>query len=328
MRARAIALAFLLGVIMSMSATTHADDTAMPARCRALNDAGPQTGRRDGRVVYCPHGPDRDLPYYLHLPHRATDASGVLVAVHGISRNAREQVHAFGARAARLGLVTVAPLFTRERFPGYQRLGHSRRGVASFPHVALQNILEEVADATGADTARSFLFGFSGGAQFAHRYAMRYPDRVRAIALGSAGWYTFPDVGQPFPRGLGATPLAQGIDPVRFLHVPALVLVGENDDRRDRSLNTSRAIDLQQGRDRIERARRWTGAMRTLASRTGVDARLDMEVMPRCGHDFTDCVRGGGLVERVLDFFATATRRAPAPERERDAGPLMFTAGR
>jgi len=306
---------------------SNADAVMAPARCRPLKDSGSLADRGYGTALYCPRGRGRDASYYLHLPPRPVEATGMLVAVHGISRNAREQVHAFGARAARLGLVTVAPVFTRERFPGYQRLGHSRHGVVSFPHVALESMLEEVADATGADSARTFMFGFSGGAQFVHRYAMRYPQRLRAVALSSAGWYTFPDVEQPFPRGLGATPLAQGLDPARFLRVPTLVLVGERDDRRDLSLNTTRAIDLQQGRDRVERARRWTGAMHSLARRTGIDARLDLALMPRCGHDFGGCVRDGALVEQVLDFFASAVRPPRAAERE-PAGALMFSAGR
>jgi pimeloyl-ACP methyl ester carboxylesterase len=296
------------------------------ARCAELS--APDTGG-GGRLLHCRRAGARPAPYFLRLPPGGTEGAPVLVAVHGISRNAREQVEAFGAEAARLGMVTVGPLFARRRFPAYQRLGRSRRGVVSNPDRALEAILEEVAEATGADVSRIFLFGFSGGAQFAHRFTMRYPHRVRAMVLGSAGWYTFPDVTQPFPLGLGATPLADGFDPQDFLRVPGLVLVGEADRERDAALNTSGNLDLMQGRTRIERGQRWRDAMNGLAARIEVPAHFDFDLLAGCGHDFGDCVRSGDLVRRALDFFVATSHRAPRPpeRRERQSSHLVFSAG-
>jgi predicted esterase len=34
--------------------------------------------------------------------------------------------------------------------------------------------------------------GFSGGAQFAHRFAYAHPERTQAVAAHSAGWYDPP----------------------------------------------------------------------------------------------------------------------------------------
>ena len=56
---------------------------------------------------------------------------------------------------------------------------------------------------TGAAAGPFYLFGFSGGAQFAHRYVLAHPDRVAAAGIGAAGWYTFPDSATPYPYGLG-----------------------------------------------------------------------------------------------------------------------------
>jgi pimeloyl-ACP methyl ester carboxylesterase len=312
----------LLGGIL-MSVAIHCPAGDRPYDCRSAAGPVPAQGSR----VYCARSSvlGREASYHLQLPSRDVEGAPVLVVVHGISRNAREQVDAFGERAARLGVVTVAPLFSRRHFRSYQRLGHSRRGVESAPHVALEAILSEVAETTGADTSRVFLFGFSGGAQFAHRFTMRYPERVRSLVVASAGWYTFPDVEQPFPRGIGPTPLTTGTDPQRFLRVPTLVLVGESDGGRDDALNTSRVLDLQQGRTRIERGRRWREAMLEVAQRSRIDARFDFALMPGCGHDFGDCVERGALVGRVLDFLLATTRR-PLPRPRRD-GSVLFTAG-
>ena len=45
-------------------------------------------------------------------------------------------------------------------------------------------------ECTGIDTRRINLFGFSGGAQFAHRYAMAHPGSVNALVLTAPGWFT------------------------------------------------------------------------------------------------------------------------------------------
>jgi pimeloyl-ACP methyl ester carboxylesterase len=101
------------------------------------------------------------------------------------------------------------------------------------------------------------LFGFSGGGQFAHRYALFYPRRVARQVLGAPGWYTFPDPEHRYPLGLRTAPPEWPkltFNPGRFLRIPTLVLVGEHDNRRDRELNRTRQVDVHQGLDRMERA--------------------------------------------------------------------------
>jgi len=56
--------------------------------------------------------------------------------------------------------------------------------------------------------------GFSGGAQFAHRFAFAHPERVRAVAAHSAGSYDPP--------------------PARARHLPFLVTVGLNESAASR----------------------------------------------------------------------------------------------
>jgi len=57
---------------------------------------------------------------------------------------------------------------------------------------ALDEILARVARDTPIQRDRIYLFGFSAGAQFAHRYALLRPRRVRAVAAHAAGQYTRP----------------------------------------------------------------------------------------------------------------------------------------
>jgi dienelactone hydrolase len=298
------------------------------SECRPMRTLGSHAV--DGTLYDCAGwaGPG-SAPYYLHVPPGNTEGAPVIVVVHGISRNAREHVLAFGSQAARQGFVTIAPRFSRQAFPGYQRLGRCGTGRTSIPQAALEEVLDEAHAATGADTSKVFMFGFSGGAQFAHRFALCTPGIVRGLVLASAGWYTFPDTTQSFPRGVGTAPLAHGLDVPRLLQVPTLVVVGDQDTRRDGAFNASRALDRQQGRTRIERGRNWVGAMQQAADRDGLGPRFTFGTMPGCGHHFGQCATQGGLVQRVLEFFQGNVRRALPVDGNGRLPPshLVFSAG-
>lgn len=57
---------------------------------------------------------------------------------------------------------------------------------------ALEDILDNVALTQPIDTERVYLFGFSAGAQFVHRYGLVSPERCVALAAHAAGGYTNP----------------------------------------------------------------------------------------------------------------------------------------
>ncbi|WP_310474792.1 alpha/beta fold hydrolase [Sandarakinorhabdus sp.] len=191
--------------------------------------------------------------HYLHVPtgHSPLTLSRlpVVVMVHGISRNAAEQV----LRASQNGLgdrVIVAPLFERRAMGRYQQLAAGRSGQSA--DQALINLLDWLI-IDGFNARQIKLFGFSGGAQFAHRFALFHPDRVRKLCLAAAGWYTMPEPGEAWPAGLNNAPLQPELK--KLLAIPTLVFVGSGDNLRTASLNQSPRIDRQQGPHRLARAR-------------------------------------------------------------------------
>lgn len=233
--------------------------------------------------------------YFLFVPEDLDPAQPPLVCVHGISRNADEHARAFAPVAARLRRLLIAPHFAAPRFDGFQRLGS---GIEE----AVEALWSDVEAFTGAKLAPADLVGFSGGAQFVHRYALLNPRRVRSQALVSAGWYTFPTGREGFPYGVKASGgrgrrCADNL--TRFLAIPTLVLVGAEDSQRDPALRRSPEIDLKQGINRIERASRWSAAFLQAATRSGVATSLQFSTLAGCGHDFAECVAKGKLVERI-----------------------------
>ena len=145
---------------------------------------------------------DSTQEYWLHVPGQCTadHPCPVLVFVHDTDGSGRDFIRTWRDHADREGFIVVCPTFPQ----GYQALEGGE-------DEALIAILDEVGQryptAEGAIAS-----GFSGGAQFAHRFAFAHPERVRAVAVHSVGSYDTP--------------------PEHTRHLPFLVTVGLNDTSR------------------------------------------------------------------------------------------------
>lgn len=249
-----------------------------------------------------------EIEYLVRLPQTGSASTPVAVAVHGISRNAHEHLDLFAPHAEAAGMALVAPVFPEETYGKYQRLVPNRPGMARSDH-ALLRILDDVARIYDADAERVFLCGFSGGAQFAHRFTMAYPERVRSAVIAAAGWYTMPAPDLPFPLGIGTSPRSPGLtfDPARFLRAPFQVLVGPRDVSRDWALRKTPQLDELQGLTRVERGRRWAGAMQDAARAIGIEAPdIRFDLLPGGRHSFAKAMRRWGLGEATFARFTGA----------------------
>jgi poly(3-hydroxybutyrate) depolymerase len=280
-------------IMMSLTLTTPL--TMMPpAQAKAVIE----TGQVLERTLTLANG--SKARYFLYVPTSVASHPPLFVTVHGISRNAREHARLFAPFADQYGVVVLAPLFPAQTYGDYQRLG--RKDDAEHAGRVLEAMVDDVGRLTGAKTERFFLFGFSGGGQFAHRYAMAHPERVGAYAVGAAGWYTFPDLQLSYPRGLKprkSMPELQMV-PQRFLAIPVTVLVGERDTRPGTALRKTSKVNSQQGTSRLERGQHWVAAMRQAAQDLGVAGSFDFVTLPKCGHSFRHCMQRGDMGEAVF----------------------------
>lgn len=255
---------------------------------------------------------DPSLEYWVYVPGTGGNDAPLFVTVHGISRNSQEHATLFAPYAEALGAVMVAPTFTSDRFPDYQRLGRVGRGARA--DAALHAILEEASWLTGASSARIYLFGHSGGAQFAHRYTLAHPRRVARTVVASAGWYTLPTTRRKYPYGLRPSSRLPGVrfDPEEFLRVPIAVLVGE-EDGTDRNFRHTTRLDAEQGDTRLARARSWVAAMREAAAAYRIEPRVSFEQVPGHDHSFRQFMKNGQLGDRVFEaLFGLPFSSSPA----------------
>jgi poly(3-hydroxybutyrate) depolymerase len=270
-------------------------------------DAGPERGPERGKILRRTLRVDPTHQYLVYVPTHLVPGAPIFVTVHGVSRNVEEHASLFEPYAEDHGAILIAPFFTKDRDDDYQQLSAGKTGIRA--DATLNSIVSEVARLTGADGRRFYLFGFSGGAQFAHRYVLAHPERVIAAAIGAAGWYTFPDAREPYPYGLGASPERSGLhfDPNRFLHVPITVLVGKKDIEGGENLRRNPEVDRQQGITRLERARRWVNAMNQAARQRGIAPPVALEEAAGIEHSFREFMREGELGERVFGAFFGST---------------------
>jgi len=241
--------------------------------------------------------PSGTLPARIIRPTILSDLRPLIV-LHGISRNADELVALFTPEAERSGRIVVVPHFAQRRWPHFQRPCRAAR-----PDQALLALLGHLAVMNPAFDGPVDLFGHSGGAQLAHRFAMLYPHKVGRLNLAAAGWYCLPDASMTYPYGLGgdATPGAlcwarrheQALP--AYLRLGVQVFVGTHDTDRDDSLRQCPDLDRIQGHTRIARAGTYVERFRAAARARGILPEITLIRLPGVTHNVAQAIRQAHL---------------------------------
>ena len=233
------------------------------------------------------------------------DQSGLppLVVLHGISRNADELAALFAPEAEKHGRSVVVPHFTEKAWPHFQRPCRASR-----PDQALLALIVRLGTIDPALAGPVDLFGHSGGAQLAHRFAMLYPHKIARLSLAAAGWYCLPDTSMAYPYGLGLDTAAGSLSWARrhkqalpaYLGLPVQVFVGTADHQRDDTLRTSPDLDRLQGLTRIARAETYVARFRAAALAQGIAPDVTLTRLPGVSHDVGQAIRDAGLARMIM----------------------------
>jgi poly(3-hydroxybutyrate) depolymerase len=222
-------------------------------------------------------------------PACAAKPCPLLIAIHGMGRNAKGARDAWTAAADRDGFLVLAPRFDKDQFPSRR---FQQGGVRGEPDKAkwtfgLIERLFDAARASGRVSGNSYtLFGHSAGAQFVHRMMLLMPDaRIATAAVANAGYYTLPALAgeRAYPYSLKGTPAVDDTLAAAFAR-PMLVMLGDRDiDPDHRQLNKSRGAE-EQGPTRFARGEHFMAAARDEARRLGVALRWREVVVPGVAH--------------------------------------------
>jgi poly(3-hydroxybutyrate) depolymerase len=214
----------------------------------------------------------------------------LLIAVHGMGRNAKAARDAWKAAADQAGFLVLAPRFDNDQFPSrlFQQGGVRGESDKAKWTFGLIERLFDAARASGRVAGNSYtIFGHSAGAQFVHRMIMLMPEaRVATAAVANAGYYTLPALTgeRAYPYSLKRTP-AVDATLARALAKPMLVMLGDQDiDPNHHQLNKSRGAE-EQGPTRFARGQHFMAAAIVEARRLGVTLRWREIEVPGVAHD-------------------------------------------
>lgn len=173
--------------------------------------------------------------YCLYIPPRydTLETLPLLVLMHSSDREACRLRDNFSALAEQHGCAILCPLFPRLLQDPYDTGNYKMILYEKTRYdLILLSMVEELAIRyTRIDIERFFLFGFSGGGQFVHRFAYLHPTRLLGLAVGAPGTITLPDPLAKFPKGVKDTDTKFGIaiNWKALRAIPSMFLAGGDD---------------------------------------------------------------------------------------------------
>lgn len=177
---------------------------------------------------------DGRFGYLAHVPRDAARLLQTLVVVHGSDFKHESMCRFFATLGDETACLVLAPLFAPSDGANPDPNGYKflRSSHADYDRVLL-DMVDAVGERFGCARERFFLFGFSGGAQFAHRFLYAHPERLHAISIAAPGMVTLIDPDRPAWVGTGglATLCGNDLDLDQVRRVDVQLLVGSEDSK-------------------------------------------------------------------------------------------------
>tara|TARA_Y100001935_G_scaffold174515_1_gene144229 strand:+ start:285 stop:1205 length:921 start_codon:yes stop_codon:yes gene_type:complete len=240
---------------------------------------------------------DKPIPVHTFLPIAEADNKSlpIIFVMHGHSRNVIENCQDWFVHANKYNFIILCPEFNANMFPnsenyqnGMMYLNNQFTDSTKWTY----NLIEEIftylkeKDVTTRDTYG--VYGFSGGGQFVHRYALfTNPRRASFIMPAGSGWYTLPNFSENFPYGLKNAPFDESSLAEKF-QLPITIIVGENDNNPNDSSLRKTAEAMRQGNHRFERAKFFYNRAVEGSDKLGVNLNWTFRSVPNIGHSAVD----------------------------------------
>jgi pimeloyl-ACP methyl ester carboxylesterase len=248
--------------------------------------------------------------FFSHVPLqvllRKPERTPLVVAVHGSSRNAfdyRNDFAAFGQAHDACVMAPCFPMDMRLAAPDQQYTTLASDGPRA--DLTLLAMIDEFGALLGTRFDPVLLYGYSGGAQFAQRFALVHPQRLGAVSIGAPGYVTLPTHDKRWWTGVSdlAERFGQALDLPALRRLPVHLVIGADDtDDVDawtlQELQMDAADYRRYGHNRVQRLQTLAEALRAV----GVTVRH--EVLPGLEHgsDLTPFARA------AQRFFADVLR--------------------
>ena len=259
---------------------------------------------RRGRTPIVASRMDQRFPWCCYIP-TGYDPAGdrvhpLAVLVHGSLRDAGSLRDEFIHFAEAHQCVLLAPLFPAgiddaDDLHNYKHIAY--RGIRY--DIILLDMIEELATRYRVEKERVLMHGFSGGAQFAHRFFYLHPERLRAVSIGAPGTVTLADESAAWWVGVKGMEEVFGrpFNPAAMRGVAVQLVIGDQDiETWDVTVGPQSPFWMDgindSGETRVERLRTLERSLEAI----GVEPRFD--TVPGVSHD------GAGIQGPVKAFFS------------------------
>jgi len=155
----------------------------LPPRQKKSPSEGMQHEELLGKVTLMKLKSNPEQTYYLYLPKDYTSSKQwpLFIGIHGINADGNQAIDLWKEFADPEGFILACPSFKN----GYQRLEYAT-------DYRMIDIIGELKKDFRIDGKKIFIEGFSGGAQFTHRFVFRHTECVQAASIIAAGSYDNP----------------------------------------------------------------------------------------------------------------------------------------
>ncbi len=256
--------------------------------CRSLHAAPLPAG--PGKFE-CPNGTE-PITVFTYKPPTYKEGP-LLIVCHGVGRNAEDYRNFAITLAERFGVIVVAPLFDKDRFPSprYQRGGlldanGKTQASEAWTYAVIPEIVAQVRSLEAKPKLPYYLIGHSAGGQFLVRLAAFMPGEAVRIVAANPGSHLFPDRVQKFGYGFGGLPDELSNDEVirRYFAAQLTIYLGTGDNTPEHSFDAS-PEGMVQGPNRLARGRACFAAAQKLAQTRGWAFNWRKVETPGIGHE-------------------------------------------
>lgn len=227
----------------------------------------------------------------------------LVIVVHGSDRDAAGMLDAMREGLAGRRVAILAPLFAAEidgedHADGYKFL--VSRGI---DYISVMKSMIAAAPLLSGDFGRVYLFGFSGGAQFAHRYALFCASELSGVVVASPGNVTLLDETFEWWPGLcgAAAAIGRETDIQSLCRIPVEIIIGSQDRAAglvQRPAGTPHGSPYEglAGASRLERAHSLTKSFKSHGIRTA------LHEMDGVGHELRPVTfKAAALIAQWID---------------------------
>lgn len=228
------------------------------------------------------------LTVHYFCPPLALADAPIVIAMHGVDRNAREVRDAMASSCAPHGQIVLVPEFDPVQFPGIAayNFGGATPGLprSAWTFAIIDRLFEHVRQAICSNKDRFSLFGNSAGAQFVLRYlALMGASEVECAVASNCGAYMLPDLALDYPDGLGG--LGFGEADIRGYFARSLTLLIGAQDNDPNALDLPRSEHaMAQGPHRQARAQWYVAHCANLARGLHTPFNWSFETVMGAGH--------------------------------------------